>query len=224
VGQAVTGYGLVLFAVFAAYFRPVRLFVAELVILVSAWGIGLTLNPRPLSAIYFLVAVGVITTTSVMVAALAQRLQQQACYDSLTGALNRRGLDLMAPQTQALATRAGVPVTVGLIDLNEFKTHNDQFGHAAGDRLLIQVSAAWHAQMRRTDLMARYGGDEFAVILPGSTEETAAEIEGRAHEGVDASWCVGFTRWGPDEDLDAALARADRELYRAKAERKRSAY
>lgn len=223
VGQAVTGYGLVLFAVFAAYFRPLRMFLAELFILVFAWAVGIALSPQPLSAIYFLVAVAVMTTTSVMVAVLARRLQQQAWYDSLTGALNRRGLELLAPQTHALATRADVPVTVGLIDLNEFKVLNDQLGHAAGDRLLVEVSAAWHAQMRRTDLMARYGGDEFAVILPGSTEETAAEIAGRAHEGVAASWCIGFTRWQPGENLDAALARADRELYRAKAVRKGSA-
>lgn len=223
VGQAVTGYGLVLFAVFAAYFRPMRLFLAELFLLAAAWAVGIAISPQPLSAIYFLVAVAVMTTTSVMVAVLAGRLRQQACYDSLTGALNRRGLELMAPQTQALANRSGLPVTVGLIDLDEFKVLNDQLGHAAGDRLLVEVSAAWHTQMRRTDLIARYGGDEFAVIFPGSTEETAAEIERRANEGVDASWCIGFTRWHADEDLDAALARADRELYRAKAVRKGSA-
>lgn len=222
VGQATVGYGLLLFAVFAAYFRPFRRFLVELLILVSVYAFGLLPSPHPLSPLYFLVASGVMVTSSVMVAVLAHRLREQAWHDSLTGTLNRRGLDLMAAQTRAFALRTGVPLTVGLVDLDDFKTLNDRLGHAAGDTLLVQVSAAWREQLRRTDLIARYGGDEFVVVLPGSTEEAAGEVDRRARESVAASWCAGFVPWDPAEELDAALARADAKLYQAKAKRKDS--
>ncbi len=222
VGQVQVGYGLVLFAVFAAYFRPLGLFLAELLLIVLAYGTGLLMSPQDSSPLYFLVAVTVISTTSLMVAVLGRRLREQALHDSLTGLLNRRGLELMASHTQAYASRSGSPVTVGLIDLDDFKALNDRLGHAAGDRMLIDVSDLWRDQMRRSDLIARYGGDEFAVVLPGTTPEATREIETRARRQLATSWSAGFALWSPDEDLYDALVRADAELYRAKAQRKRS--
>lgn len=218
--EVVIGCFLILFAVFAAYFRPLPVFFIELAALAIAYGVGALTNPEPLGWGNYLAVILVMVASSAMVAVLGERLREQALHDSLTGCLNRRGLDLMAHHISSTSRRHGPALTVGLIDLDDFKAFNDEAGHLAGDQRLIDISDAWRSRLRASDIMARYGGDEFAIVLPGATPDAASHLADQIHELSAGPWSSGFATWDPNEDLYAALARADRELYRAKAIRK----
>ncbi|MFC7689062.1 GGDEF domain-containing protein [Paeniroseomonas aquatica] len=107
--------------------------------------------------------------------ALRERLRGQALRDALTGLHNRRFLEEVMPQIEAQLARDGQPVAVLMLDLDHFKSINDTHGHAVGDAVLHAVGALLIDQLRRSDVACRYGGEELAVLLPGSDIEQAAE-------------------------------------------------
>ncbi len=107
------------------------------------------------------------------VESLQQALQQQATRDFLTGLFNRRHLDDVLPSMLAMAQRDRQPLSVVIIDLDHFKTVNDELGHAAGDRLLSAFGALLGAHNRKSDVACRYGGEEFCLLMP-RTSATAA--------------------------------------------------
>lgn len=215
-GQLIVASGLGLLAIYSAYFRPPRVFAMELTFIVVAYVVALALNPSPLHASYIVVAVTVMVVTSVTIAYLNDRMRQQIMHDPLSGLLNRRGLETVGAQAAAAAGRRGEPVTVGIIDLDDFKEFNDREGHLAGDQRIIDVAAVLTGAARRSDVIARFGGDEFAVILPGARPTDAAELVRRAAAPGTGEWSAGFADWSPGEDLYDALQRADREMYRDK--------
>jgi len=109
-----------------------------------------------------------------------RRLQEQAISDSLTGLYNRRYLNEFLPRELARSARNAMPVAVILIDLDHFKQINDSFGHEAGDIVLAAVGSLLKGNVRGSDIACRYGGEEFALILP----ETDAEAAARRAEGI----------------------------------------
>ncbi|PRY48693.1 diguanylate cyclase (GGDEF)-like protein [Geodermatophilus tzadiensis] len=146
-------------------------------------------------------------------------LRRAAGTDPLTGVANRRSWADGAGRLLAAAGRAGQPVTVALLDLDDFKVVNDTEGHAAGDALLRSLTAGWRRELRRSDLLGRLGGDEFVLCLPGSDAAATAELLDRLRAASAGAWSAGTATACPGEDLDEVLARADADLYRRKAAR-----
>jgi diguanylate cyclase (GGDEF)-like protein len=148
----------------------------------------------------------------------AAQLTALARHDGLTGMPNRRTWDSELPVAMDRARRDGVPLSVALLDLDHFKRFNDQHGHQAGDRLLKSATAAWSAMLRTTDLLCRYGGEEFSVLLPGATTEEAAEVLERLRSVTpqQQTFSAGLACWDGQEISEELVARADRALYQAK--------
>jgi diguanylate cyclase (GGDEF)-like protein len=151
--------------------------------------------------------------------ALLARLDRLAHTDGLTGLQNRRAWSEVLRHTLASATRTGDRVHVVMLDLDGFKAINDTHGHLAGDRLLRELAAAWQPLLREADALARFGGDEFAVLLPGCTEAEAEAIAERLRAAAPPGHTVsaGIAAWDGDEHADELLGRADAALYAAKA-------
>lgn len=148
--------------------------------------------------------------------------------DQLTRAMNRRGLDEALKLEIARAVRSGTPLCVALIDIDNFKDINDVFGHLAGDQVLVHLVAVIQDTIRTNDLVGRYGGEEFLVLLPGSNIETACEVTERLRRQLSLKPVVwegrellvtfsgGVAALQPDESESSLISRADKAMYSAK--------
>lgn len=149
-----------------------------------------------------------------------QRLAAQATTDGLTGLPNRRAWEERLSRDIASARRLQRPVTLALLDMDRFKHYNDTHGHAAGDDLLREFSGRASVLLREGDTLARWGGEEFAVLLPDCpslsfVESILHRIRAAVPEGQSCS--VGYACWDGLESAEQLVMRADRALYRAKA-------
>ncbi|WP_298992843.1 diguanylate cyclase domain-containing protein [uncultured Pseudokineococcus sp.] len=149
---------------------------------------------------------------------LLARLAQAADHDPLTGLVNRRRWDTATATETARARRSGQPLTMAIVDLDHFKAYNDTHGHLAGDELLRAFAHAATAQLRDIDVLARWGGEEFALALPGCTPQQALAVAARIHAAVPAgqTCTIGLARWTPGEDAAQVMRRADAALYAGK--------
>jgi diguanylate cyclase (GGDEF)-like protein len=162
-------------------------------------------------------------------ALLFQRVEEMATRDGLTGLYNRRHFFELGEQQMRAWRRYHQPITAIMIDIDHFKSVNDTHGHAVGDDVIREVANRLGATLRDTDLVCRYGGEEFAVILVRTTDADAYEAAERLHKAVtgapvltsvgDLPITVSLGLAGPDSmcvDVEALLARADEALYKAK--------
>ncbi|HTX30206.1 MAG TPA: diguanylate cyclase [Solirubrobacteraceae bacterium] len=150
---------------------------------------------------------------------LLQRLSELARTDDLTGLPNRRAWQELLRRESVSARRTGSPLTVALVDLDRFKQYNDSHGHLAGDRLLVAATAAWRSALRETDVLARWGGDEFVLLLPNcDLRQTQALLERMRAICPTAPFSAGMAESDGDRRPETLLALADEALYRAKRE------
>ncbi len=149
---------------------------------------------------------------------LSHLLGQVAVTDALTGLPNRQALDGLFDREIAAAHSGGTALVVALIDVDHFKTINDHHGHLAGDDALVSFVANLRAGLRKTDIIVRYGGDEFVAVMPGCDIDHAKDLfdQLRATSGLPTS--TGLTSWAPGDGTYDLLHRADQALYRAKSQ------
>lgn len=153
-------------------------------------------------------------------------LHVASTHDALTGLANRRAFDEDLEHELARAERDGTPTSLLIADLTGFKAVNDRFGHAAGDEVLTQVADALRSVARESDRLYRWGGDEFAVILPNTDAPGALSAARRFSRAIScvemqglqigASIGMGVRRSGEGVDPDALMAHADKAMYQAK--------
>jgi diguanylate cyclase (GGDEF)-like protein len=174
---------------------------------------------------------GALAFTALLLAAAAGRerrrrhdAEREALADALTGVANRKGFEQRLDHEWRRSRRYGRPLGLLLIDLDGFKQVNDRHGHAAGDRVLRDVAAGMAARVRDADLVARIGGDEFAVICPES-DASGLELLSQALARQAATvtdppvgMSVGIAELDPEDVAPSDLVdRADRSMYRRKA-------
>lgn len=155
---------------------------------------------------------------------LLSETQKLAITDSLTGLYNRHHFNQVFVTELKRAARYNSPLSVLLIDVDDFKQINDTQGHLKGDKVLHVVAQALAAQVRRTDFVARFGGDEFAILLPETDSQDAQAVIQRLREsvakhqsqGAPLGVTIGLATSPPTFDPEHLLEQADRDLYRQK--------
>lgn len=184
------------------------------------------------------VEIGVLLEATLLVLALAQQFRQDqskrlqaefmAQHDALTGLYNRRAFFELSKSSWALAQRSGRPLSVMMLDIDHFKHINDQYGHGVGDQMLVGISQLLSSSCRAGDVLARWGGEEFMVLLPETALGDAYLLAERIRQTVadTANWppaspsactvSMGVAQYGAEPHLEALIERADVHLYQAK--------
>ncbi len=173
-----------------------------------------------------------VSTNQIELMQANQKLDEVAHYDVLTQVMNRRGYEDMFERLWKDHQRKKSPLTIMMMDIDQFKTYNDGYGHIQGDQCLRQVAQTLKGALKRPiDILARYGGEEFVVLLPGTDEEGAMNVANRfieamsqanlPHEYSDTkpfvTVSIGMAQVRFDtEDKKQVLERADKALYHAK--------
>lgn len=151
---------------------------------------------------------------------LIHDLRELSLTDELTGLPNRRRWDDELARELGRARRYGQGMSLAMLDLDGFKGYNDTHGHPAGDEFLRSTARAWAEAVRTTDIIARYGGDEFAVILPDCPPDEALEVIGRLRVATPppVTCSAGIASSDGSDTPERVVTRADQALYRAKRE------
>lgn len=156
--------------------------------------------------------------------AMNRQLAALSVTDSLTGIKNRRALDEKLDEEMTRAIRTGTHLSYLLVDIDNFKSYNDDYGHVAGDEALRKVAEALQSNARVYDLVARYGGEEFAVLLPDSDSREAGKVADRLRLAIEnmngtnraITISIGVATSRAEQTSAMLVSEADKALYRAK--------
>ena len=185
---------------------------------------GLLIGAAAITAVVMARQIRVSTENSRLLA----KLQRLAAVDGLTSILNRRGFFEMGERLLTSAAGTQRRLTVLMIDVDNFKAVNDRLGHAAGDEVLVEVARRTVVELRKSDVIGRYGGDELGVVIPDCALAHGFEVAERirravgsaaivtADGAVQATLSIGVAEVQPGQSFSDALAQADAALYRAK--------
>jgi diguanylate cyclase (GGDEF)-like protein len=179
------------------------------------------------SELQSLESVADICATSIQNAHYVERVKQLAYLDGLTGIFNRRFFELRILEEIERARRYGTGMAVIMADIDEFKRLNDEFGHLLGDEVLRQVSSLFHQQLRKIDVVCRYGGEEFAILLTQINTDQAVGIAEKLRRMVETHQFPGVPRTvtisagvgafpAHGKSRDELIRAADNGLYAAK--------
>lgn len=222
-------YSLVAYALSVAYkaqFESLS-WLTEIVVMI-AFGIVLVFGPVLYRFEMSMIETILVSKNEELTSAL-NRIQELAVRDELTGAFNRRHLlDVLGQQKAISDRRRDYNFTLCYIDLDFFKRVNDKFGHSTGDHVLRNFAAIAHDILREVDCVARIGGEEFVMVLGGTSQQDALVVAERIgaglrdmqvstiepHYRITAS--IGITQYRRSEDIETAMDRADKALYDAK--------
>lgn len=153
-------------------------------------------------------------------------MQELVVTDELTGLFNRRGFNAEVNKLMHLSHRYNSPLSIALLDIDHFKVVNDTYGHGVGDEVLRMLSQLVGNRIRKTDLFARIGGEEFALVIPETSPQLAIQLLNELKELI-STWSfphgerltvsIGMTAYSGDEHIEQLLGIADKALYEAKA-------
>lgn len=164
----------------------------------------------------------VMVVFGLMCGRIIQRLHQSACTDSLTGLWNRRYFDMRLTQEIERSKRSKSSLCLALIDADNLKKVNDRYGHSVGDELIRKLAEVLHSNTRPFDTIARWGGDEFAIIFPDTDTENALKVAERIRQVVEksnfyqATISIGIMAVDSETEVREVFQRADQALYSAK--------
>ncbi len=228
--------------------RAVSLYTLGLMAVVMTWCAHADpqFYPAPLERVYFVLLATVLAVISQLSGLLMDmrlrlktqklalenalaHIQQIATHDELTGLPNRRNMMGLLQESALRRGRGGLPFYIAMVDLDHFKAVNDTWGHATGDQALRAFAAQAQSVLRTTDVIGRWGGEEFLLLLPENPpgvptvgierlREKLAELQVcAAAPTVRVAFSAGFTRYQEGEPIGQAIERADRALYAAKS-------
>ncbi len=213
---------------FSEHPRRTALAMAFNSLVIVAWLFLLELEPYVFVYQFAIAIMATVAYFGVAIPLLAEdnlRLRERVMIDRLTGAATREFLERQVALELQRAQRSGAPLCLLVIDLDRFKSINDELGHAHGDRVLAAVNAVVRDVLRSGDVLARFGGDEFVALLPGTGPQIAEEVAARVRQAIGGvqvpdgralTASVGLSAFRPGDDFGALFERADRALYDAK--------
>jgi diguanylate cyclase (GGDEF)-like protein len=204
-------------ALYACCFFSRKAAAMHLTIVAVGYGAVLWLQHAPGGGGQWLLVTGTVIVTGIVVGMLVDEIRSVARRDGLTGLWNRRALEEDLERCLATARREGGKVTLAIIDLDDFKACNTRLGHTGADALLVEVATAWRRELRPYDCLARYGGDEFALVCPkSSTDDVIALLERLRRAAPSLTFSAGVATWSNGESAESLERRADGLLFEAK--------
>ena len=171
-------------------------------------------------AAQWLLVVGTAVVSGLVVAMLVEEVRSVARRDGLTGLWNRRALEEDIERYLASANRDPFDITLAILDLDHFKECNSEFGHHGADAILVELAASWSSELRASDCLARYGGDEFAIVFPRQRVPEVVTVLERLRQQAPSgiTFSAGVAAWSRGESGEALERRADAALFDAKRE------
>jgi diguanylate cyclase (GGDEF)-like protein len=214
-GLLLCSFGYLWAAVYIAYFFERQAVYALTALTTVCVVISLVVAGLPDPGLAGVVIVVTVGAAVIVLRRLVELLEERANTDPLTGLLNRNGLEVATQRILAARDGGTNPLSLAVLDLDDFSKVNNRLGHFAADELLLELAEHWHRQLGPDDVVARLGGDEFLLVLPGANAAAAVRKITDLQSGAPLQWSSGVVELGP-EGLDHAVAAADRLLLEAK--------